>query len=817
MTPSPFPPTSSQRPPPQLRKRQGSSSTSSASSSSILLLQPHSHPAHLELHQSPRRDSHTNCSNTGDSDGKSWSRHILYEYRELGIPHRIGSGNSRNGSNVTTRCPENFTRESTPDPIALHWAEASRQQDRESFFSDATFGFRPSLATTAASVSEEGNPWKSRGVRRPLSAKHFSAAETFVATAAPELHRKVYAAVPTEPYTVATTATPESGHAGGGGGGEGGGGEAGGVTKGNCAEESKGNCAEESARPERQKSLTGPGTAGSKFHQVSVPCESPAVRQFQPPSLIPSLKRWTPGRVEVPGFRDQASPVGKDSGAEEEPDGTDDDVDSATSARTSIFIHRSRQPSRRPETRQKKRRVSPPPTPSTGSAFKPESYTNSVQVKFQPVDATALQRVDPPKSVEVQQGRLQGIVTKGVSTSAATISGTTSDPFKADAAPAAGYRPSSSSENTTQSNQCSSSTSAHATEVATFSSLERLYPMNAAMPSPAPSTSSPNGPSASASPSPVVEVPEFFHLIDSAVLTHMIADMLCRLTAHNDQIPLTQSNLTRFHSRAPPAISIGDYLKRIVKYASVERVCLLILLIYIDRVCERNRAFTISSLTVHRFIITGVTVGSKALCDSFLQNSMYAKVGGISTKELNILELEFLFLIDWDLTASAERLQEYYLNLVRQHPHFKRANPAAVPSPPLKGEAEIASTTPSSTSATASSSSVAARTGTRTASGLGVLNNPVPQVKSAAASTQEDEDAENSKQLSGRPPSAGSQDRAGSVAAAGAVAGGAQASAKSRFEVTAGLASVVPGGTRPVSAGAGGSASASMDWVDCVD
>ncbi|ORY50866.1 cyclin-domain-containing protein, partial [Rhizoclosmatium globosum] len=151
----------------------------------------------------------------------------------------------------------------------------------------------------------------------------------------------------------------------------------------------------------------------------------------------------------------------------------------------------------------------------------------------------------------------------------------------------------------------------------------------------------------------------------------MIADMLQRLTSHNDQIPLSSSTLTRFHSRAPPNISILDYLRRIVKYASVERVCLLILLVYIDRVCERNRAFTISSLTVHRFIITGVTVACKALCDSFLQNSMYAKVGGISTKELNVLEIEFLTLIGWDLTASAERLQDYYRNLVRQHPGFR--------------------------------------------------------------------------------------------------------------------------------------------------
>ena len=50
---------------------------------------------------------------------------------------------------------------------------------------------------------------------------------------------------------------------------------------------------------------------------------------------------------------------------------------------------------------------------------------------------------------------------------------------------------------------------------------------------------------------------------------------------------------------------------------------------------------------------------------------MYARVGGISTKELNILELEFLFLIDWNINATSAVLQNYYSNLVRQHPFFK--------------------------------------------------------------------------------------------------------------------------------------------------
>ena len=153
--------------------------------------------------------------------------------------------------------------------------------------------------------------------------------------------------------------------------------------------------------------------------------------------------------------------------------------------------------------------------------------------------------------------------------------------------------------------------------------------------------------------------------------------MLGRLIDHNDRIPLTPANLTRFHSRAPPAITVSDYLRRIVRYTSIEKACLLILLIYIDRVCELHKAFTITSLTVHRFIIAAVTVSSKAICDSYCTNSHYARVGGISTQELNTLELEFLSLIDWQLICSGETLQQYYANLVKQNSGYRRAIPVS--------------------------------------------------------------------------------------------------------------------------------------------
>ncbi|ORX94903.1 cyclin-domain-containing protein [Basidiobolus meristosporus CBS 931.73] len=178
-----------------------------------------------------------------------------------------------------------------------------------------------------------------------------------------------------------------------------------------------------------------------------------------------------------------------------------------------------------------------------------------------------------------------------------------------------------------------------------------------------------------------IEVPEYFYLADTAHLTHLIADMFNRLIAHNDQIPLTPNNLTRFHSRTPPGISIYDYLRRIVKYTSLEKPCLIMLLVYIDRVSELHRNFIISSLTVHRFLITAVVVASKALCDAYCTNTHYAKVGGVSTQEINALELEFLFFIDWKLYCSPETLQQYYVNLVDQHPSYKQITEAVEPKP----------------------------------------------------------------------------------------------------------------------------------------
>ncbi|KAI3652322.1 hypothetical protein MP228_003625 [Amoeboaphelidium protococcarum] len=176
---------------------------------------------------------------------------------------------------------------------------------------------------------------------------------------------------------------------------------------------------------------------------------------------------------------------------------------------------------------------------------------------------------------------------------------------------------------------------------------------------------------------PVV-VGSSFSECEIQVIEQVVADALQQLCDCNDNTPVTQESLTRFHSRAPPQISILSYIKRIVQFSSLEKSVLLMMLIYIDRICSSSasppKRFRVSSLTVHRFIIACVTVTAKALCDSYCTNTHYARVGGISTSELNSLEMEFLLLTDWSLYIDNDEVQEKYCQLVDQSSKFVRRN-----------------------------------------------------------------------------------------------------------------------------------------------
>ncbi|CAK7262533.1 Pho80p cyclin [Sporothrix epigloea] len=160
---------------------------------------------------------------------------------------------------------------------------------------------------------------------------------------------------------------------------------------------------------------------------------------------------------------------------------------------------------------------------------------------------------------------------------------------------------------------------------------------------------------------------EFCKVEDMVVL---IANMLGELIETNDVLALKSGHLTRFHSRTPPGISVLDYLNRLAKHATLTPPLLLSMVYYIDRLCAMYPDFTINTLTVHRFLITAATVAAKGLSDSFWNNTTYARVGGVRVAELKMLELEFLYRLEWKIVPNPEVLAAYYRPLVERCPGY---------------------------------------------------------------------------------------------------------------------------------------------------
>jgi len=128
------------------------------------------------------------------------------------------------------------------------------------------------------------------------------------------------------------------------------------------------------------------------------------------------------------------------------------------------------------------------------------------------------------------------------------------------------------------------------------------------------------------------------------------------------------------HCRTPPGISVLDYLQRLAKHATLTPPLLLSMVYYIDRLCSLYPAFTITTLTVHRFLITAATVAAKGLSDSFWNNATYARVGGIKIAELGLLELDFLYRVDWKIVPNPEVLVDYYRGLVERSDGYELEN-----------------------------------------------------------------------------------------------------------------------------------------------
>ncbi|KAL2930790.1 Cyclin-U1-1 [Bienertia sinuspersici] len=116
-----------------------------------------------------------------------------------------------------------------------------------------------------------------------------------------------------------------------------------------------------------------------------------------------------------------------------------------------------------------------------------------------------------------------------------------------------------------------------------------------------------------------------------------------------------------FNGVRAPNISIAKYLERLYKYNQCSPSCFVVGYVYIDRLVHRHPQLLVISLNVHRLLLT-----------SNIANAFYAKVGGVSNSELNRLELELLFLLDFEVLVSSpvfRAIVVWIMRLARSNKH----------------------------------------------------------------------------------------------------------------------------------------------------
>ncbi|XP_010255964.1 PREDICTED: cyclin-P3-1-like isoform X2 [Nelumbo nucifera] len=151
-------------------------------------------------------------------------------------------------------------------------------------------------------------------------------------------------------------------------------------------------------------------------------------------------------------------------------------------------------------------------------------------------------------------------------------------------------------------------------------------------------------------------------------LLSLLSSLLERSVQKNEKLLDSMKKkdvVTVFHGLRAPTLSIHQYIDRIFKYSSCSPSCFVVAYIYMDRFLQRTDIY-LTSLNVHRLLITSVMVAAKFLDDAFFNNAYYAKVGGVSLAEMNRLEMKFLFTLDFRLHVTVETFKSYCLLLEKE-------------------------------------------------------------------------------------------------------------------------------------------------------
>ncbi|KAI4174312.1 MAG: hypothetical protein LQ343_002451 [Gyalolechia ehrenbergii] len=115
----------------------------------------------------------------------------------------------------------------------------------------------------------------------------------------------------------------------------------------------------------------------------------------------------------------------------------------------------------------------------------------------------------------------------------------------------------------------------------------------------------------------------------------------------------------KFYSKKPPAIPLEEYLLRLHKWCPLSTGVYLATGLYIYRLAVIQRSVSVTSRNAHRFLLAALRVAGKAIDDRSYPHKRFARVGGVTERELARLEIAFCYVTDFELRVTREMLEKH--------------------------------------------------------------------------------------------------------------------------------------------------------------
>ncbi|ORX56960.1 hypothetical protein DM01DRAFT_1271828, partial [Hesseltinella vesiculosa] len=129
----------------------------------------------------------------------------------------------------------------------------------------------------------------------------------------------------------------------------------------------------------------------------------------------------------------------------------------------------------------------------------------------------------------------------------------------------------------------------------------------------------------------------------------------------------SSTQLADFCSMAVPAIwgpfnrslAFKQFCQKIIKATQISCTCIVLSLYYIHRLRSAYPHITASMGSEIRLFTTALVLSNKYLEDNTFTNKTWSQVSSIPINELNIMEMEFLCALEYNLHLPHDQFQQW--------------------------------------------------------------------------------------------------------------------------------------------------------------